>query len=831
MRPQPFANDPAVVQAPWPGTAVLAGFVAGCAWQLQQPQLWFWGIYASFLMLASVLLSFFAINSVLNKPLLRMRGRRATWLWGLCALMLGFASCGWRAAAFQSAQLDPALEGRDVLVTGVVSAMPQPQEGGIRFRLRVEYALLDGSPVKLPANLQLGWYGDLATQTQDEQTQLQRQPAPLHAGERWQMTLRLKAPHGNLNPHGFDYELWLWEQGIQATGYVRTSSKDAPPRYLGPAGWYPIERARQAVRSAIVEKVDDGSAQKQRIAGVLAALVTGDQAAIDRADWDVFRTTGVAHLMSISGLHITLFAWVAVLVVGGLWRGSARQGWRWCLWMPAPTAAWMGGLALAAAYAAFSGWGVPAQRTIWMLATITLLRISGRTWPWPVVWLLAGAVVVALDPWALMQAGFWLSFVAVGVLFATDTGEARNAPSTGIAWMGAHSWRLLREQGVVTLALTPLSLLLFGQVSVVGLLANLVAIPWVTLVVTPLALAGVALPWLWTLAQLALQPLVALLAWMAQLPFATVSMAAAPVWVGAAGVAGGVLLASRLPWAFRVMGLPLILPVLLWQSPRPPAGEFELLAADVGQGNAVIVRTAGHTLVYDAGPRYSLDSDAGHRVIVPLLRSLGDQVNMLVLSHRDSDHTGGAAAILKMHSRADLLSSIEDAHELQAQRPATRCMAGQRWIWDGVTFEILHPRGIAYEQALKSNALSCVLRIDNGRESALLAGDIERAQEDQLLQAEVHLRSTVLLVPHHGSKTSSSTAFLDAVQPSLALVQAGYRNRFGHPAPPVVERYAEREIRLVSSAGCGAAIWTSSLPDRVDCQRETGRRYWHHQIP
>ncbi|MGH8819736.1 MAG: DNA internalization-related competence protein ComEC/Rec2, partial [Rhodoferax sp.] len=647
--------------------------------------------------------------------------------------------------------------------------------------------------------------------------------ADVRAGERWRMTVRLKAPHGNSNPYGFDYELWLWEQGLQATGYVRAGPKDAAPQRLGDTWQHPVERARQQVRDAIGARVAE-----RPLAGVIAALVTGDQNAIERADWDIFRATGVAHLMSISGLHITMFAWLAAALVGWLWRRSARL----CLFYPAPSAALIGGVLLATAYAVFSGWGVPSQRTIWMLATVGLLRLSGRRWPWPQVWLLACAVVLAVDPWALMQAGFWLSFVAVGVLFATDPGAA-GARATGVRGRLAT---MAHEQWVVTLALTPLTLLLFGQVSVVGFLANAVAIPWVTLIVMPLSMAGVLLAPLWTVAAWTVAALGWYLKVLAQLPFATVYMAAPAIWAGVAGVLGGLLLAMRLPGSLRLLGLPLMLPVLLWQPHRPPVGQFELLAADIGQGNAVIVRTVAHTLVYDTGPRFSQDSDAGQRVLVPLLRALGERVDTVMLSHRDSDHIGGAPAVLAMQPQANLLSSIEAGHPLQALRPVTRCIAardgGQRWVWDGVRFEVLHPDAADYAVPHTPNAMSCVLRISNGAQTALLVGDIEKPQEARLVANAADLiKADVLLVPHHGSKTSSSAVFLDTVQPRLALVQAGYRSRFGHPAPPVVARYQERGIRVVDSAHCGAATWSSAQPDHVACERETGLRYWHHRVP
>jgi competence protein ComEC len=381
----------------------------------------------------------------------------------------------------------------------------------------------------------------------------------------------------------------------------------------------------------------------------------------------------------------------------------------------------------------------------------------------------------------------------------------------------------------MTLALAPLTLLLFGQVSLIGLVANAVAIPWVTGVITPLSMAGVLYAPVWNLAAWAVQALAWVLAKGAALSWATFSVAQAPLWAGMAGVCGGVLLVMPLPWRLRLLGLPLMLPVLLWQAPRPDAGEFDLLAMDIGQGNAVLVQTATHALLFDAGPSYSRESDAGHRVLVPLLRSLDVRLDTVMISHRDSDHTGGAPAVLAMQPQAQLISSIEDAHPLQTLRLAQRCMAGQHWVWDGVHFEVLHPRMEDYDAGQKSNAMSCVLRVGNGRSTVLLVGDIERPQEAQLLAANAPLKADVLLVPHHGSKTSSSAPFLDAVSPTLALVQAGYRNRFHHPAPVVLARYAERGIRVVESARCGAAHWQSVSPYEVSCQREVGMRYWQHR--
>lgn len=795
---------------------LLLGWLLGSGLQLQQEVLFADSIYAGLMLLAAVL-GLLATLKTIARP-----GRII--MLALAMSLLAFGVTGLRASIFLRDALDTGLEGHDIAVTGIVAAMPHRNDAGLRFRLEVEAAQLKGREVRLPPRIYLGWYAGLAGESGASQVgPPPSQPAPLMAGERWQMTVRLKAPHGASNPFGFDYELWLWEQGLQATGYVRTGAKDPPARRLAQTWWHPVERARQQVRDRIFEHVTE-----RHHAGLIAALVVGDQNAIDRADWDIFRATGVAHLMAISGLHITMFAWLAALLLGWLWRRSGAL----CLWLPAPSAALIGGVVLAGAYAFFSGWGVPSQRTVLMLATVALLRVSGKRWPWPQVWLLTCAVVVATDPWALLQAGFWLSFVAVGVLFATDSGARPAENATLAARMMTSLRAMLREQGVITLALTPLTLLLFGQVSVVALAANALAIPWVTLVITPLAMLGVWLAPLWDLAALAIAALAWYLKLLAALPFATISVAQAPAWAGFAGVLGGLLLAMKLPWSLRLSGLPLMLPVLLWQAPRPLQGQFELLAPDIGQGSAVLVRTASHALMYDAGPRFSRESDAGHRVLVPLLRALDLPLDMLMLSHRDSDHIGGAPALLAMQGKAELLSSIEMDPDLQTLRQTRRCVAGQHWRWDGVDFEVLQPRTEDYATDHKSNAMSCTLRISNGTRSALLAGDIEQLQEARLV-AELgsRLKADLLLVPHHGSKSSSSGLFLDAVQPGIALVQAGYRNRFNHPAQSVLVRYEKRRIQVVDSPHCGAASWRSDRPQEVKCQRAQGLRYWQHRLP
>ena len=771
---------------------------------------------------------------------LRGLSRSASTVLGAAALVaIAFGSTDWRAAQRLGQALPAALEGQDLEVVGVVASLPQEGAAGTRFVFDVESARLQGRPVAIPRRLSLGWWKRATPRAADpgrDERELDGARSAqsfdaddaaalpeLRAGQRWRLTVRLRQPHGQVNPHGFDLELWLFEQGLRASGYVR-SGKGAGAELLAEAAGYPVERARQSIRDRIQAAVPDA-----RGAGLLAALAVGDQGAIDRADWDVFRITGVAHLVSISGLHVTLFAWLAAAVVGRLWRLSGRL----MLLLPAPVAARWGGVLLAAAYAVLAGWGVPAQRTVLMIAVVALLRSSARHWPGPLVLLAAAWAVAVIDPWALLQPGFWLSFVAVGLLMLSDPLRSDARAATGWRAGAAQALREgLRTQAVATVGLAPLTLLFFQQVSIVGFVANLVAIPVVTLLLMPMSLAGVLWPPLWTPAAALADALRAGLAWLSALPLAQWTVPAAPGWAGLLGVAGGTLLILPLPWRLRLLGLPLLLPLLVPAVPRPAPGAFELLALDVGQGTAVLVRTHRHLLVYDAGPQYGPDSDAGQRVLLPLLRARGERrVDLLMLSHRDSDHVGGAAALLQGMPVTAISSSLADEHPLRAQGvPHRPCRAGERWQWDGVDFELLHPDGEAALPGSKPNALSCVLRVSAAQGTALLTGDIERAQESALVQRYGQaLRAEVLLVPHHGSRTSSSAVFLTAVAPRVALVQAAYRSRFGHPAPEVVARYEARGIELVRSDACGAWHWRAD--GQMRCQRELDARYWRHRLP
>ncbi len=798
--------------------AALIGALAGAWLQLQQGALWMPWLYAALALAgAAGVAGGWVLQRRCGAPAAAVAGHL---LLAGAAVALLFGLTGGRAAWHAAQALPAHLEGQDLMLEGWVASLPRRRELGVQFEFVVETAHRQGQPVVVPERVLLSWgtgfvpVGDAVAATQG------RAPAAalpvIEPGQRWRLPVRLGRPHGQANPHGFDFELWLWQQGLHATGYVRTGRQAPAPQWLASTWWHPVDQARMVVRDAILDRVDDG-----RAAGVLAALVVGDQASIDAVDWEVFRITGVAHLVSVSGLHVTMFAWLAVAVLGGLWRRAAGVWpgllWRW----PAPTAGAVGGVALAALYAVFSGGGVPAQRTVLMLAVVVALRLGARRWPWPVTWLLVMNAVVLLDPWALLQAGFWLSFVAVAVLFATSL------PGAGSAGVRQQARAMLRQQAVVTVALAPLTLLFFGQFSLASLLANLLAIPWVTLVVLPLAMLGVLLPVLWDVAAWGVQALGLWLGWLAAWPWAAVERPALPPLLAWAAILGGVLLVWRLPWSVRAWGLLLLWPALVFTPQRPPQGGFEVLVPDVGQGGAVLVRTAAHTLLYDTGPVYGPRSDAGHRVLLPLLRSLGDRPDAVVVSHIDSDHAGGMQAIAGRFSRVQWWASF-DPFDKGVAVPFTRCEAGQRWVWDGVPFEVLHPRAEDYRPGADSNALSCVLRIGSGEHTALLTGDITVQEENRLALQDPGLRTALLLSAHHGSKTSSGPVWLNTVRPRWIVVQSGHRNRYNHPAPTVTRRYDARGIPWVNSPTCGAATWRSWVPDALACHRETHRRYWQH---
>ena len=640
----------------------------------------------------------------------------------------------------------------------------------------------------------------------------------LHAGERWQLSVRLKQPHGTSNPHNFDFEAWALERNLRAAGYVHGKGDNRRLDAHVVAPGYFIEHLREAVRERFQETLGDAP-----YTGVLTALAVGDQGSIPAAQWQIFTRTGVNHLMSISGLHITMLSGLAFAFSYALWRRSVRLTLR----LPARKAAAVAGLLVALVYTLLSGYSVPAQRTVYMLAVIAAALWLSRTVAVSQILATALLAVLLFDPWAVLAPGFWLSFGAVALIFYV-TAHRLSRPH----WLVEYG----RVQWAMMIGLIPPLLALFQQVSLVSPVANAFAIPLVSFVVVPLTLLGALLPfhWVLALAHQAMSICMAPLEWLSQLPDAVWAQHAPPVWSIALGMAGA--LWCLLPRGFpaRWLGLIAMLPMFLALPAAPPDGALRLIIFDVGQGLAVAAQTRNHALLYDTGPDFSGDADSGNRILAPSLRAMGiAQLDGLILTHDDTDHTGGALSVMQAMPVGWLSSSLpDDSPILQQAHNLRRCSDGQSWDWDGVYFEVLHPSPESYAQEkIRKNNRGCVLRISIGQQHILLATDIEKDSEQRLLKEHADkLPATLLVVPHHGSKTSSVPAFVEAVHPRYAVFTAGYRNRFGHPKEEVVERYRAAGSELLRSDEDGAILLQMDAQDfTIERYRKAHARYWQQR--
>ncbi|MDE2119775.1 MAG: DNA internalization-related competence protein ComEC/Rec2 [Betaproteobacteria bacterium] len=799
-----------------------AALLVGCWLHMGQEQLWpaqqlAWTV-------ASAALALFAlawVRAQLPAGSRRLRATRA--LLGACALAeLAFGLAGCRAWPRLRDRLEPQLWTSQLRVTGVVQDLPASTASGLRFVL----ATRDG-PSGLPSHLLVSWSAPAGP------------PARLRAGQAWSLPLRLRPPQGLANPAGFDTEEWLFRQGLGATAMV------LPARSLGPARRLPdLDRATpwqriQALREGARQRIRDALRGHAR-AGSLAALALGDQAAPGPDEWQIYRATGVAHLMAISGLHITMQAWLAGLLCSALWRRLRWRGVPLCLRVPTPVPVGAARLLAAMGYGAASGLGVPAQRAVLMLAVALLARLGARRLGWTQVLGLALCAVLLWDPWAVAQPGLWLSFGAVAALLLTEAGLP--APPAGqsrarLVWQRLRS--AARAQWTVSLALAPLTLVFFQQVSLVSPLANALAIPVVTLVVVPLAVGGLLLPppldaWAWRVAAEVQDGLLGALAPLAAWPLAQWHAPSPGPGALALLSVGIVALVLPWPWRMRLAGAAVLGLVLAVPAQRPAHGHLQAWLLDVGQGSAVVLRTRRHTMVFDAGPPMGGSQDAGGRVVLPLLRQLGERrLDLVALSHADSDHTGGAASLARAYPGTPAQGSVAPSRLLGwGFASAGRCLEGQGWEWDGVRFEWLYPGPGG--DLREGNAGSCVLRVQAGTGSLLLTGDLERAGEVELLRrpdAARRLRSDLLVAGHHGSRGSSHDAFLDAVAPRVVAVQAGFLNRYGHPHDVLLRRLRARDLPLSRTDRDGALLWRDEQPGRLCPWRVTHRRYWQLEMP
>ncbi|MDH2916571.1 MAG: DNA internalization-related competence protein ComEC/Rec2 [Gallionella sp.] len=721
-----------------------------------------------------------------------------------CAVLLGFSYAAWVAQSRMADNLPNEWQGQNITLTGIVAEMPRSHERGLRFAFEVKSVQTEN--VHVPRRIQLATYDGDAGSALD-----------IHAGESWRFTVRLKHPHGTSNPNGFDFEAWALERNLRATGYVYAKGDNQKLALTTSSPAYLIEQLRESVRTHFQQTLGDAP-----YAGILVALAIGDQASISQSEWQLFTHTGVNHLMSISGLHITMLASLFFALTYWLWRRSVKL----MLYFPARKAAALVGLLAALGYTLISGFEIPAQRTLFMLATFAVMLLLSRNVA-PSQMLAAALLVVLLaDPWAVLSPGFWLSFGAVALIFYVTANR-----------FGRSHWLLEygKVQWAMTIGLIPPLLALFQQLSLVSPVANAFAIPLVSFVVVPLTLLGTLPPFEWML-YLAHQAM-ALCMWLLQrledLPLAVWTQHAPPVWSIACGVLGALWLLAPRGFPLRIFGVILLLPMFLVTPPPPAESTARIIVFDVGQGLAVAVQTRNHALLYDTGPDFAGEADSGNRILVPSLRGLGiDQLDGLMLSHDDIDHIGGTSSVLQALPVEWVSSSLKAEHPLLGMSKQHKpCSDGQLWEWDGVTFEVLHPAVPEASDKKHDNDQSCVLRISIGTQSILLVGDIEKAAEARLLDLhEDRLPSTLLVAPHHGSKSSSSQAFVGKVAPHYVVFTSGYRNRFHHPHPDIWQRYEILGVeRLRSDADGAILIDLNAQGLQVERHRKTHRRYWTHE--
>lgn len=717
------------------------------------------------------------------------------WLFFLVGVLwaIAFAMCR------LSDRLPESVEGVDVQVSGVIADLPERDEKRVRFDFIIEDAGTGAATVidpvqQLPGKLRLSWYYP---------------DQPVKAGQHWTFTVKLKRVHGTMNPGGFDYERWLFTEGIGATGYVRPSPK---PVLLGSdSSWSNIAVFRQLITDRLSNTLSNSPSL-----ALIKALTIGDGNDITQQQWEVFRKTGTTHLVVISGSHIGLIAGLVYFLVLKLWAWTG-----WLSQSPQKVAA-VSAVLVAVFYSGLAGFSVPTQRSVVMLAVaMTSIILQRNSRPLNTLSIALFAVLI-FDPLAVLAAGFWLSFLAVSLIVYAVSGRLGRIK---------HVWTAIKLHWVTSVGLSPLLLLFFQQVSLIAPLANLIAVPVISLLAVPLSLLAAVVMFispmlaskLFYFVGTVLQSLWWLLVHLAEIPVASINHAPPSYWALLFAVPGVLLLLAPAGMPARWLSVVMFLPLAFTDAEQPETGEINMTLLDVGQGLSAVVQTTHHLLVFDTGAKFSEQSDMGQSVLLPYLRSQGvAKIDSLIISHGDNDHIGGAASLMRGMPAEKVLTSVPQ--QLSGYAPI-ECAAGQSWVWDEVEFTVLGPK----QAFVSENDNSCVLQIRSKHSKVLLTGDIEAAAESWLVDTYGEgLKSDVLVAPHHGSKTSSTAGFLQAVNPGYILIPAGYKNQFGHPHKDVLARYRQFDAKWLNSADNGAI--TVSVQDNalvVQGIRQTESKYWN----
>lgn len=719
------------------------------------------------------------------------RLRRVLWL------AAGFFWALFRAELMLSDNLTRNLEGVQLQVEGRVVSLPVNRGTVVRFDFKPD-VMTDGrgNEVDNPGLIRLNWY---------------RTYPEIIPGEKWRLFVKLKRPWGFKNPGGFDYEGFLFRENIGATGYVIGR---LPANRLGPPDRLYIGRLRYQIRETLARILED-----KPVNSLIIALVTGDRSAITPSQWEVLTKTGTSHLLAISGLHIGLVAGLVFLITRRLWPVLGVMSYRYA----GPRVAAVCAVSVAVFYSALAGFSVPTQRAMMMLGCVMLLLCMNKaTRPSSIIALVL-LLVLIIDPFSVMSAGFWLSFCAIIIILFGMT--CRKGVNT--LW-----WRWARVQYIIAAGLTPVLVLWFQQVPLLSVPANLIAVPWVSMLTVPFVISG-TLCWYFSgalglfllrIGVCSLELLWQLLEFAGRLEFTILHTALPSIPVMLASLIGVVLLISPRGLPGRWLGIIWLLPLCVKSPGHPVHGDIHATLLDVGQGLAMVIRTENHTLLYDSGPRYSDRFDAGSDIILPNLKFQGvKRLDMLIASHGDSDHIGGLPAVLDNIYVQRIITSVPEKIN---HTGATFCRTGDNWQWDGVTFTVLHPDS---KEVLSGNNLSCVIKISTGSHSMLLTGDIEKHAEHILvLQYGEKLRSDILIAPHHGSGTSSTIDFIQAVQPVYVLFPAGYRNRFNFPKRDIIDRYLSRGVISLNTAVSGAVeIYIDKNGINIVEIRKRSRRFWN----
>jgi competence protein ComEC len=701
------------------------------------------------------------------------------------------------------------LEGTPLIVTGYIVSIPEKKLSHTHFVFDLE-RIENQSINRIHSGLiRCAW-----------------QNAPhLGVGEKWQLCVKLKKTHSPLNPGGFDYEAWLFSHGIRAIGTVK--SHQANFKLSQPLLSHSIDRLRQN----LAEKTD-AILLKSESKGLIKALLVGDQSSILEDQWKVLRQTGTNHLFAIAGLHIGFASQMVYLLLNFYSRFSPRV----MLSLSAPLLSASGALITAVIYSALAGFSLPTKRAVIMLSVFLIAKIRRRNVSAWHSWSVAFGILLIVNPLQILTESFWLSFTAVGSLIYGFQGriELQKKPWSKIF----HS---LKTQWITSVALIPLTILLFQQASLIGFFANFIAIPWIGFVVAPLTLlCGLLMLIIPVLGNrmLAIPDFLLTHFWpilkaIGDFPNSQWYQVIFTPWTLISGIIAILLLLAPKGFPCRWLMSIWILPLVFCMQKKPVFGELNFTLLDVGQGLATVVRTNTHVLVFDTGAHYKNFFDAGESILVPFLRFFHiHKIDVLMISHGDNDHIGGSETLLRTLPVDRIITSVPERFTSQQNltlkiHPAVfSCHVGQTWWWDGVKFEVLYPPVAGY---FKGNNGSCVLKISTATQSLLLTGDIEKEAENTLLSTYFdQLASDVLVVPHHGSKTSSTEAFINAIRPKVALFSVGYRNQYHLPAPIIVSRYQEKRIEVYDTVHCGAIEinlgFSSVLP--VHCYRVEHAQFW-----